>query len=511
MKLKKVVPKKPKLKKVNKPVVTSPYELFEANYTGEYKGNFPYKPERKNAQVIDTVEKLKVLCNKMKYIPAFAFDTEANSLRVLGPNKDFRIADISISWGENNNYDIILGHIRDEDIDRNIDLDIAVKLLKPIFEREDVLIVGHNLKFDMHVMKRIGIIIRTKYLFDTMLASWLCNENTPNGLKENSLEKMGLNQTHFKEVTDNIPNEVKKKFGYKANAKVKDFGLVLVDEGSDYALDDAFYTWCLFLGFLEELKDEEMDKIYFKKSIPFLRVLFKMEEKGVTVDVERLEQMGIDMQEDLDRLQYEIYELSGVEFNIGSSQQKAEILFGFRKEDIIVTDKNAPDFIKKSIREFKEGKITLDQAQEALNKKGYYADSKGKVFKKANRNENILKHNFGFSVISHTDSGNPSTDSDTIWRLSKQQFKNKRKQQGVEMCKKMLEYSKLAKLKTAFVDGILEQLYDDGKAHPSFNQIGTDSGRLSCSRPNLDLTIVGHYTVMCNSKSRENGEVPQVA
>ena len=64
-------------------------------------------------------------------------------------------------------------------------------------------------------------------------------------------------------------------------------------------------------------------------------------------------------------------------------------------------------------------------------------------------------------------------------------YKNKRKQEGVEMCKAIAEYSKLEKLKTAFVDGILEQLYEDGKAHPSFNQIGTDSGRLSCSKPNL--------------------------
>lgn len=53
------------------------------------------------------------------------------------------------------------------------------------------------------------------------------------------------------------------------------------------------------------------------------------------------------------------------------------------------------------------------------------------------------------------------------------------------MCKCIGEYARLAKLKTAFVDGILEQLYADGKAHPSFNQIGTDSGRLSCSSPNL--------------------------
>ena len=53
------------------------------------------------------------------------------------------------------------------------------------------------------------------------------------------------------------------------------------------------------------------------------------------------------------------------------------------------------------------------------------------------------------------------------------------------MCGLIMQYSKLSKLKTAFVDGILEQLYEDGKAHPSFNQIGTDSGRLSCSKPNL--------------------------
>lgn len=64
-------------------------------------------------------------------------------------------------------------------------------------------------------------------------------------------------------------------------------------------------------------------------------------------------------------------------------------------------------------------------------------------------------------------------------------YKSKRKQQGVELCKLLLDYKKLSKLKSAFIDGLLEQLYDDGKAHPSFNIIGTDSGRISCSNPNL--------------------------
>ena len=310
MKLKKVEPKKvskPRLKRLRK--VLKETLAFSTNYSGEYKNNFPWKPEIKKKEIIDSVEKLRELCNKMRNIPAFAFDTETNTLEVLGPNKNFRCADITISWGEYNNYDIVLGHLRDEDLHRNIDLEVAVSLLKPIFEREDVLIIGHNLKFDMHTMKRLGIHIKTKYLFDTMLASWLCNENTPNGLKENSAEKMGISQTHFKEVTDNIPNDIKKKFGYKASQKVHDFGLVLVDEVSDYCIDYAFYTWCLYLGFCKELEDEKMDKIYYKINIPFLRVLFDMEERGVNVDVDRLRKMGEEMQEDLDNLQYEIYEL----------------------------------------------------------------------------------------------------------------------------------------------------------------------------------------------------------
>lgn len=487
MKLKKVSntasTKKPKRKL--KKVVCSVLP-FSTNYTGEYRGNFPYQPEMKHKKVVQDVYTLQRLSNSLMRQPAFAFDTETNTLDVLGPNKNFKCVGISISWGEDDNYYIPIGHIRDEDIDNQLDLDVVVRYLKHCFEREDVLIIGHNLKFDMHVMKRIGISIKTKYLFDTMLASWLCNENTPNGLKENSLEKMGVNQTHFKEVTDTVPNEIKKAFGYKANAKLKTFELVLIEDGSPYAMSDSFFTWCLFLGYSKELEDEGMDKIYYKMSIPFLPVLYEMEEQGVTVDVERLEQMGEDMQRDLDRLQYEIYELAGCEFNIGSSQQKAEILFGWEKPDIPVNNDKVPKYVDNIFSQYKNGDLDLDEAQEMLNLKGFYFDERGKVFKESNKNTNILKHNFGFRSTTVTKSGNPSTNSDTIWRLSTKSYKtNKRKQQGVEMCKRMLDYAKLSKLKTAFVDGILEKLYEDGKAHPNFNQIGTDSGRLSCSNPNL--------------------------
>ena len=469
--------KKPKLKKVVKPIPLKPQKILP-NYTGEWKGNFPWKPQMKEYEIITSLSELKWLTDEMMRIPAFAYDTETNTLEVLGQNKNFKCVGLSFSWGENNNYYIPTGHVREEDIDNQLTIDVVVEYLKPIFARPDVRIYGWNLKFDFHVLKRIGIDVVTRDVFDGMLASWLCNENTPNGLKENTTEKMGIPQTHFKETTETVPNEVKKAFGYSANSKVT-FDLVLIEDGAPYAIADAFYTWCNCLGFEKELISEGMDKIYYKMYIPFLFVLFEMEEQGVTVDVEKLKQMGVDMQEDLDELQYKIYELAGVEFNIGSSQQKAELLFGYQKERKPVALDKLPKYLQKA---YKECDYDL------LEEKGYKVVNNGSriTIYKAEKS-NLNEHSFGFSPTATTKSGAPSTDSDTIWRLSQKTYKkaNKRKQQGVEMCKYMLEYAKLAKLKTAFVDGILEQLYEDGKAHPSFNQIGTDSGRLSCSKPNL--------------------------
>lgn len=485
------VQEKPKLKRVKKTLPLNPQKIVP-NLTCEWKNNFPWQPKMKEYEIITSLSEIKWLSSEMETIPAFAFDTETNTLEVLGENKNFKCVGISISWGEENNYYIPIGHVREEDIDRQLTVDIVVKYLRKIFARTNVRIYGWNLKFDFHVLKRIGIDVKTRDVFDGMLASWLCDENTPNGLKENTTDNMGIPQTHFNDVTNNVPNEVRKAFGYKANSKIP-FDLVLIEDGAPYALDDAFYTWCNCFGLEQKLIDEEMDKIYYKMYIPFLFVLFEMEEQGVTVDIDRLKQMGVEMQQDLDELQYKIYELAGVEFNIGSSQQKAEILFGYAKEDTPVRADKIPASINKIVENYKSGNLDLEDLQEQLNKKGFYFDGDGKVFKTSNKNQHILDHSFNFSVIATTNGGSPSTDSDTIWRLSQKTYSkiNKRKQQGVEMCKYMLEYAKLSKLKTAFVDGILEQLYDDGKAHPSFNQIGTDSGRLSCIAEDTLIKCVG--------------------
>lgn len=439
---------------------------------------FSFKPRIERFEIVDSMRKLKRLARKMKSLEEFAFDTETNTLKVLGLNEDFKLVGISISWGAFNNYYIPVGHIRFEDYDRQLDLEDIVEYLKPVFEREDVRIIGHNLKFDMHTMARIGITIKTKDVFDTMIASWLCDENSPNGLKENSQYYLGVDQTHFKEVTSLVSKEIKKEFGLKANSKVT-FDLVLIDDGAPYALDDAFYTWELYRGFLCLLEEEKMDKIFFKVYAPFIHTLFKMEETGVVVDVDRLDEMEQDIDADVEQLKYDMFDIAGVEFNPSSNAQLAELLFGYVADSKEVNLAKQPKIVQKM---FEEGD------DEALAERGLCireVDSRRNGLFKITGTPALQKASFRFRAISTTPSGAPQTNADVFWQMSKLEFKTKRKREGVELCKLLLDYKKLDKLKSAFITGLKEQLYDDGKAHPSFNIIGTDSGRLSCSNPNL--------------------------
>lgn len=447
------------------------------------------KPTREHSIIVDTVSKLKKLAEKLKHVQEFAFDTETNTLQVAGENREFICVGISISWGKQNNYYIPMGHRRVEDYKRNLSIEVVQEYLQPIFNREDVRIIGHNLKYDMHVLKRIGISIATKDFFDTMLASWLLDENTPNGLKQITSDNLNVPQTHFGEVINNVPAEVKKEFGLKATNKAT-FDLTLVDESAFYALDDPFYTYYNYMYLLDELEKDGMDKIYFKKMIPFMIVLFNMEERGITVDREALDEMNVNITKDMENLLYDMTEILGVEFNPNSNQQLQAILFGYVKDIKKPDEVNSKKGISpiQEIREKYEGK--KNWTEERIQKK--IADLWEKYNETIGEWKVLVENGFDFKPTSTTSAGAPSTDSGSLWTLSHKEYKVKRKREGVEFCSLLLEYKRLAKLKSAFIDGLESQLYDDGKAHCSFNQIGTTSGRISCSSPNLQQLPKAH-------------------
>lgn len=426
---------------------------------------FYNKPKMQKYEIVDSMTKLKRLRKNLLSVSEFSFDTETNTKDyVNADNEKFKLVGISISWGAYHNYYIPVGHVRYEDYGRQLELSTVAQYLRKPFARTDVRIIGHNLKFDMHVLARIGIYIKTKDLFDTAIASWLCDENSPNKLKLVSADKLELDQTHFKEIVESVPSSVKKEFGLKANSKAT-FDLVLIDDGAPYALDDSFNTFMLYLGFLDELEEEGMDRIYEVMYKPFIHALYDMEEAGVTIDQEYLNRISVEIKKDKEDLEYRMFELAGVQFNPSSSQQLCELLFGYLSPVKDPRDDNTFGY--------------LPEKEQEKKIKAY-----DKKVKEKSEN-NFLDWSFDFQVIGKTKGGAPSTDSDTIWALSLKSFKNKRKQEGVELCKLLVDYKKLDKLNSAFIEGLFDKIYPDGKVHPSFNIIGTDSGRLSCSFPNL--------------------------
>lgn len=417
----------------------------------------------KRSEVIRTLPQLKRLARKMSSLREFAFDTETNTLRVYGENKNFKLVGMSISWGDYNNYYIPTGHIFDGG---QLSPRVVAKYLKPIFENPDIRLIGHNLKFDMHVLERIGIYVKTNDLIDTAILSWICDENLPKGLKDNSVRILGLQQEHFADTLASVSVEEKKSMGLKGNQKAT-FDMVRIDIATPYALADSHCTWKIYLYYLDKVVEEEMDKIFYKTYPQFTRTLFNMESRGIDVDIPKLKTMGVAMQKDLEELEYDMLEIAGTHIELSSTQKVGYLLFG------IVPDPPHP----KETKDFRY----LPQAKQDKKIKDY----EKKLVEVEELRKEVSKYTFGFPVVSTTATGKPQVTNDVVHKLLKSEYKNKRKREGLKFCELYLEYAKLSKLKSAFVDGLLEQLYDDGKAHPSFNIVGTDSGRISCSSPNL--------------------------
>lgn len=391
------------------------------NYARERYAFYQEKRTKKALPNIITTEKdLRTLSRLLLLRPAFAYDTEADGTRVNAPGV-VNLVGISISWGYNHTYYIPCGHITGE---KQVSIDKVIKYLKPAFEKKDTLIVGHNLKYDMHILANYGINIRPKAdtgkLFDTMRACWLCDENAPNGLKENSLKITGIRMLNFEEVAKlGIEPDFKKELGLKAN-QIGTIDAVSIEIAGAYALDDAYCTWEIYKYYDQKLKEEGYYDYYYQIDIPYnCGVLFDKEREGIRVDLKKLDKLEKAIRDKMEQLKYEIVEALGYDFNMNSPDQLRYVLY---------------DHLK-------------------------------------------------FPVLGTTKSGNATTDKDTIDELCNRHYKSKRMQKNVKILEKIRDYRRLDKL-TGFIKGIRENLYPDGKIHCSFKQL-TVTGRLSCTDINM--------------------------
>jgi DNA polymerase-1 len=187
----------------------------------------------------------------------------------------------------------------------------ALELLAPVLRDESVPKIGHNLKYDILMLRREGIAVAGT-LYDTMLASYLLNPNKPG----HSLEDTALEYLHHK----------KRPFS-EALGKRESFAEVPVEEATRYAAEDALLAFELKEILFALLRERGLEGLYFDVEMPLIGVLCDMEEAGVSVDTGLLRDLSKELERSLTLLEQRIYVLAGGEFNINSPKQLASVLF----------------------------------------------------------------------------------------------------------------------------------------------------------------------------------------
>ncbi|HWR57747.1 MAG TPA: DNA polymerase I [Thermodesulfovibrionales bacterium] len=278
--------------------------LFREFEFGSMLKLIPSAKSERQYETILTIGQLKGLLSSLK--GSFAFDIEATGRDALKDN----IIGLAISHEKGKACYIPLGHSY-ENAPAQPDKGDALALTAGIFEAPEIPKIGHNLRYDIEMLRREGIDVRGQ-LYDTMLASYLINPNRPgHGLGEVSFEYLSYRKKTFQEVV----------------GKRKKFSEVPLEDATAYAAEDAALSFELKELLFEKLKQERLDKLYFDIEMPLIGVLIEMEEAGFKVDVDRLNDMSRELSREIDSIQKRIYFLAGEEFNINSPKQLSRVLF----------------------------------------------------------------------------------------------------------------------------------------------------------------------------------------
>jgi DNA polymerase-1 len=249
--------------------------------------------------------------------------------------------------------------------------------------------------------------------FDTMLGSFCVAGAT----RRHNLDALAL---HYFQMTKIPTSQIMGK-GKKQVTMDK----VPIEEVGEYACEDADVTWRLFEKIDAELDDEKNNpagevptrELFETVEMPLVPVLTAMEKRGITLDVNILENMRGDLEEGIQEAEYRVHELAGENFKVNSPKALGDVLFN----KLRIQDEAGVKRPKKT-------------------KTGY------------------------------------STDHATL----------SEKYPDVEICKKVLEFRELTKLKNTYVDALPRFVNPrTGRIHCSYSQVSAATGRLASNDPNL--------------------------
>jgi len=255
---------------------------------------------------LDSKEKLFKIMDTIHSDTLVAFDIETMGL----DTKKDKLVGFSFALNEKEAYYVPIAHSY-LGVTEQVSLEVAMEAIEKILSAK---VIGQNLKFDLSLLYFQHQVKEITPFADTMLMAWLLNPGTKVGLDSLAMKFFNYEMKPFKEMVK----------------KGESFANVDIESATFYAGEDAWMTFMLYgaldkamdLASLAHLKEEAKSLEY-----PFINTLIAMEQRGIQLDIQKLESLKEQLSTSLGRLTEEIYSLSESEFNIKSTQQLGNVLF----------------------------------------------------------------------------------------------------------------------------------------------------------------------------------------
>lgn len=344
---------------------------------------------------------------------------------------------------------------------------------RKVVENPNVTKVGWNLKFDLQIFELYGIYVRGTVL-DGMLMKYLLNEEKPNDLKSMVRRYLPEHGDYEKaEKFDKIPWDKKP-----------------LEPLCKYGCQDTDYTLRLAMFFESKLIEIGMYPLFRHLIMPASRVLQHAEKTGLYLDREFNQELLESYKPKIDQAKANCLNLPRVKkFSRWLTEQRISKYLESIESELEYMDYRDPANKRKIAS--REQKISNIRAGVFTTKKEL------ELTREVNLGSPIdlplllySKNGFNFPVIKYTkdkktnsDTDKPSTDEDTLVEL-RLTIKDSESPKAIFL-DNLLELRGLKKMYTTYIEGWHDKVQDDDRIHGQFKIIGTTSGRLSSSEPNL--------------------------
>ena len=292
--------------------------------------------------IVDNPADLAAIAKTLRAAPIVAFDTETSSLE---PH-NAELVGLSLAASTTEVWYLPFGHrepSRDlfEAPTNAAPAHAAVRNLPPITAPECAVIrellqdatvpkAGHNLKYDVQVLRRAGVEV-AGLAYDSMLASFVLDPSRrSHGIDSLALECLGQRMTQYTDLAGKGKTEIP-------------FAEVEVDRAALYCGADSATVLALREHFAHDLEHHKLLPLLQNLEMPLIPVLVDMEWAGIRIDTARFAELGLSLGQDLEKLSAEIQAVAGDQpLNINSPKQLAVILFEKQGLPVLKKTKTGP-------------------------------------------------------------------------------------------------------------------------------------------------------------------------